>query len=388
MSGTRLSAAAALLIDLGGGSCELTFARDHHIEHMVSLPLGAVRLTQEFLKHDPPKRKELARMRQFVQEELGRAQLHFNADETRAVIATSGTAAALHDAWAAHHHRQTRTVPAAGVRALTARLERMSIRQRRAVQGIGPRRAEIIIAGASVFAELLSRFRLASIRYSPLGLRDGLLAQMSADYAPSEQLRTRIAVERSDAVMAMCRHYRVDVKHAERVRGIAERLFTSLASLHKLAPQYKDWLSAAAMLHEVGGFINRSGRHRHAYYVIAHSDIFGYTPAERHLIAAIARFLGKTTPHPSNTIVRHVPSGERPSIPAAVAILRLAKALDQSRSGRVLGFTVRRQRNAVKLILETRRSAELELWALDKERSYFRDVFGLDLIAEQSKTSD
>src|SRR5215469_4679190 len=261
----------------------------------------------------------------------------------------------------------------------------LKLRVRRAPVGIGPRRAEIIIAGASVFAELLSRFRLPSIRYSPLGLRDGLLAQMAADYAPSEQLRTRIAVERTDAITAMCRHYHVDVKHAGRVRRMAERLFTSLTSLHKLAPQYKDWLSAAAMLHEVGGFINRSGRHRHTHYVIAHSDIFGYTPAERHLIAAIARFMGKTRPQPTSTALGLVASGERASIPAAVALLRLAKALDQSRGGRVLGFTVRRSGNTIKLALKTRRSAELELWAVDKERIYFREVFGWDLIVSQAE---
>ena len=385
MSGTRLSASAALLVDLGGGSCELTFSRDHHIEQMVSLPVGAVRLTQEFLQHDPPKRKELSRMRQFIQEELGRAQRYFNTAKIRAVIATSGTAAALQAAWFAQTPRETRTVPTSGVRELTAKLERMDLRQRRAIVGIGPRRAEIIIAGASVFAELLSRFRLPSIRYSPLGLRDGLLAQMAADYAPSEQLRTRIAVERTDAITAMCRHYHVDVKHAGRVRRMAERLFTSLTSLHKLAPQYKDWLSAAAMLHEVGGFINRSGRHRHTHYVIAHSDIFGYTPAERHLIAAIARFMGKTRPQPTSTALGLVASGERASIPAAVALLRLAKALDQSRGGRVLGFTVRRSANTIKLVLKTRRSAELELWAVDKERIYFREVFGWDLIVSQAE---
>jgi exopolyphosphatase/guanosine-5'-triphosphate,3'-diphosphate pyrophosphatase len=385
MSGTRLSGSAALLIDLGGGSCELTFSREHHIEHMVSLPLGAVRLTQEFLEHDPPYSEELTRMRQFIQEELGRMHHHFHAAEIRAVIATSGTAAALHDAWFARSPGKTRTVPASGVRELTAKLERMNIRQRRAVRGIGPRRAEIIIAGASVFAELLTRFRLPSIRYSPLGLRDGMLAQMAADYAPSQQLRTRISVERADAIIAMCRHYRVDMKHAERVRRIVERLFTSLAPVHKLAPHYKNWLSSAAMLHEVGGFINRSGRHRHAYYVIAHSDIFGYTPAERRVIAAIARYVGKTKPQPGDAIIRFAPSGERSNIPAAVALLRLAKALDQSRSGRVLGFTVRRQHNAIKLVLETRGSAELELWAVDKERPYFREIFRLDLLAEGSK---
>jgi exopolyphosphatase/guanosine-5'-triphosphate,3'-diphosphate pyrophosphatase len=383
MSGMRLGASVVLLIDLGGGSCELTFSRNGHIEHMVSLPLGAVRLTQEFLEHDPPKRKEISRMRQFIVEEIGRAQHRFDARQVEVTVATSGTAAALQNVWIAQHRPQARTVPAAGVVTLAEKLQSMDLRQRRAWPGIGPSRAEIIIAGATVFAELLTRFKLPSIRYSPLGLRDGLLAQMAADYGRSAQLRTRIATERSDAIVAMCRHYRVDLKHAQRVRDMADRLFTSLASVHELAPEYKDWLSAAAMLHEVGSFINRSGRHRHAHYIIANSDIFGYTLAQRRLIAAIARYLGKTRPHPADAIVRRVPSGERASIPAAVVLLRLAKALDQARRGSVAAIEVRRTGKTVKLVLRSR-SAELELWALDKERDYFREVFGLELIAAAS----
>ncbi len=387
MSGTRVSADVVLLADLGGGSCELTLSRGGHIDHMVSLPLGAVRLTQEFLQHDPPKRKELKRLRQFVAEEIERVRSRFRAGEIRATIATSGTAAALHGVWTYQHRRGSRTVPAAGLAAITAKLEKLSARERAALRGIGPRRAEIIIAGATVFTELLARLKLASLRYSPLGLRDGLLAQMAADYGRSPELRTRIATERSDAILALCQQYRVDLKHATQVRSIAEKLFASLAAVHRLAPEYREFIAAAAMLHEVGVFINRSGRYRHAYYVIANSDIFGYTPAERRVIAAIARYLGKGRPHPSHPAVRAVAGGERAGVPRAVALLRLAKALDQARRGAIEEVRVRRDGSTVKLLLRARRGAELELWALDKQRDFFREVFGHDLvIAEAPRT--
>ena len=384
MSGTRVSADVVLLVDLGGGSCELTFSRRGHIEHMVSLPLGAVRLTQEFLQHDPPKRKELARLRQFIAEEIARTRDRFNAAEVRATIATSGTAAALHSLWASQSKHRSRTVPAAGVVTLTAKLERLDVAKRRALRGIGPRRAEIIVAGSSVFAELVTRLKLSSLRYSPLGLRDGMLAQMAADYGRSPGLRTRIATERADAILALCRQYRVDLKHSERVRSLAEKLFASLQSVHRLAPEYREYLSAAAMLHEVGAFVNRAGRYRHAYYVIANSDIFGYTPVERRVIATIARYLGKTRPQPSHSAVRSLPGGDRSSVTRAVVLLRVAKALDQGRHGSIEELAVRRSGSTVKMQLRARRSAELELWAVDKEHSFFREVFGYDLVASES----
>jgi exopolyphosphatase/guanosine-5'-triphosphate,3'-diphosphate pyrophosphatase len=249
--------------------------------------------------------------------------------------------------------------------------------------GIGPRRAEIIIAGAAVFAELMTRLNLRGFRYSPLGLRDGLLAQMAADYGHSQPMQTRIATERSDAILAMSRHYRIDVKHADRVRAAAEKLFVKLAAVHRLPSTYRHLIAAAAMLHEVGAFINRSGRYRHAYYVIANSDIFGFTPAERQIIAALARYAGKTKPEDSHAIVRAIRPSERSAFRVAVALLRLARSMDESRRGNIVDFTVRRRQAAVTLQLTIRGSAELELWSLNKQRVFFRTVCGADLVATE-----
>ncbi len=147
-----------------------------------------------------------------------------------------------------------------------------------------------------VFAELMQLCKLRSFRYLPLGLRDGLLAQMMADYNGSAIMRERVESERHDALLAAAKHYGADLPFAQRIRDLAMQLFRRLQSVHQLPPQYADWLEAAAMLHEVGAYINRSGRRRHTYYVIAHSEIFGYTPLQRRIIAAIARYVGKSLP--------------------------------------------------------------------------------------------
>ncbi len=67
------------------------------------------------------------------------------------------------------------------MRLLADKLAKMTNAEREAVPGIGPRRSEIIVGGAQVYASLLERMGLKGFRYSPLGLRDGMLAQMLAD---------------------------------------------------------------------------------------------------------------------------------------------------------------------------------------------------------------
>lgn len=382
MSGTRLAPYRLLLVDLGGGSCELTVSDGSQIKHMFSLPVGAVRLTQEFLAHDPPKKKELERLREYIAEEISRVEKRILSGHVQMTVATSGTAAALAGLWKSRSTNNPTTVPRSAVQKLARELGRKSLPNRLALPGIGPRRAEIIIAGANVFSELLTRLQLPSFRYSPLGLRDGVLAQMVADYDRETRFRQQIESQRRNALIEGARHFGVDLKFAERVRQLATALFNGLKSVHGLPSEYADWLAAAAMLQEVGSYINRAGRRRHTYYIISHYELFGYTLHQRQLIAAIARYIGKSRPTADSRPVHLLSATEINLVEKAVVLLRVARALDQGRRGAVKDVKVRVQPGRVTLqLIAGRGGADLEMWALDKERSYFRDILGRELLA-------
>ncbi len=403
-SGEPGAAGRVLLFDLGGGSCEITVSERRHIKETVSLPLGAVRLTEQFLSSDPAPAEGLARMRQLIARELRRARRRIQPDGTHLVIATSGTAAALFDAYmaaarngklgfkAAVKSAAQRAkaapprsvllgmVPTAAVRKLAGKLARLSLPEREAVPGIGPRRAEIIVAGATVYAELLESFGLPGFRYSPLGLRDGILAQMLAEQDARANVHREFEYERWESVLATARRYGVDPRQAEPVRAHAMQLFRDLRNLHQLPAEYESWLAAAAMLRDTGKFINHQGHHRHTQYIVSSSEIYGYTQMQRTIVSAIARYLGKSRPQPGDRAMRNIPPEEHPHVVKAVVLLRLAEALNQDRASNVLRVTVRMHPKRVHLILQPGRTgAELELWSLRREAAYFREVFGREL---------
>ena len=137
------------------------------------------------------------------------------------------------------------------------------------------------------------------------------------------------------------------------------------------------------MLCEVGDYVNRNGRHRHTYYIISHSEILGYTPQQRRLIAAIARYLGKSRPSPGDGPIQALSPSDQKNIPKASLLLRLASALNLGRSGALKKFRVRIHSTSVELVLVPKSplSVDLELWAVEKERAYFRGVFGCDFAA-------
>ena len=406
-----------LLVDLGGGSCEITLSERKHIKETVSLPLGAVRLTREFLPVDPVPVDGLARMRQFITRELRQARVKIHPENISQVIATSGTAAALSGAIAAMAagqggdavklpgkpakktasktagkalklalNRARFAALASGiastrdVRRLAARLARMTLAERAVIEGIGPRRAEIIVAGAQVFAELLESFELPGFRYSQLGLRDGILAQMLAERDARATAHREFEHERWESVLATARRYGGELRHAEPVRAHAVQLYRELQTLHQLPPEYESWLAAAALLRDTGKFINHQGHHRHTQYIVSSSEIYGYTPVQRTLVSAIARYLGKSRPQPGDRALRNIPPSEHQHVHRAVLLLRLAVALNQDRASDVLRVAVRLYPRRVHLELQQGRTgAELELWSLRKEADYFREVFGREL---------
>jgi exopolyphosphatase/guanosine-5'-triphosphate,3'-diphosphate pyrophosphatase len=376
-----------VLVDVGGGSCEITLSEHKRMHETISLPLGAVRLTQEFVRSEVPGKDEVRRLRQFIDRELRKARRRIHPDRVRLVIGTSGTAAALFDAGRAWSKRRggkgsgaKDLIPTGTVRRLTSKLTKMKMGERSAVPGIGPKRSEIIVAGAHVFAEILEAFALPGFRYSPMGLRDGILAQMLAEQDSRASFHQEFERERWQAVEETCRRYGTDPRQAEPVRQHAAQMFRDLAGVHELPPEYQTWVEAAAMLRDIGKFLNHQGYHRHAQYIIANSELYGFTPQQRVVTSAIARYLGKSRPAPEGRTMRQVPPEEYEHVRRAVVLLRLAVALNQDRASDVLKVRVRVYPKRVLMeLLPGRTGAELELWSLRKEAGYFREVFGRDL---------
>lgn len=390
-----------VLIDLGGGSCEVTVSDGGRVKAIASLALGAVRLQQEFLTTDPPSKEDVARLKQYIDRELKKAARKVGSPRAALVVATSGTAGALAEAATEMRKRSSSkgkkktlakkrvehvgslTADVGEVRVLADRLVKMRDEQRAAVSGIGPRRSEIIVGGALVYASLMERFGLKSFRYSALGLRDGMLAQMLGEVDLRASVHQKIESERWAGVLEVCRRYGIEQRRVEPVRQHVTELFNTMARVHELPEDYRLWLESAAMMQDVGKFMNHQGHHRHAQYIIANSEIFGFSPEQRAIVSALARYLGKTRPDPMDRVMRAIPLEEHGNLVKAVVLLRLAVALNQDRASGILRLRVHVYPKRILLeLVPGRGGAELEAWSVKKEAFYFREIFRRELFVE------
>jgi exopolyphosphatase/guanosine-5'-triphosphate,3'-diphosphate pyrophosphatase len=323
-----LEGSRTVVADIGGGSLELIAAVDGLIEETLSLPLGAVRLTELHLADADDAKRAVRRLREYLRRNF-RRKLPLRDWTAGILIGSGGTftnlarmAAARRGLSAADPVHGT-AVSVAEAEHLLSWLAAMSPEKRAAVPGLNPQRTDIILAGLAVTVELLERIEAREVKVSAFGLREGLLLEMvGGDVAPA-------AVEPMRLVREFAERCHVDRRHAEQVRLLALELFDLLAGRLEIAPEERGLLEAAALLHDVGQLVSYREHHKHSYQLILHAERLPFAPRERALVAIISRYHRRRTPRKRHKAFGALDSADQSVVRRLSAILRIAEGLDR-----------------------------------------------------------
>jgi exopolyphosphatase / guanosine-5'-triphosphate,3'-diphosphate pyrophosphatase len=285
-----------LVLDVGGGSIQLAATRDGAFERAGSAPLGVLRLTERFLVHDPPKRKELDLLRAHVRSTLVSLPVPPRRTYGR-MYGIGGTirclarvAILLSNYPVAQVHGYPLGVRE--LRALGSILEEMPADRRREVPGISGHRADVVVAGVIVVQELLTATGLDHLTVSGNGIRQGVAVEVAGIAVPAsaETLARR-------SVLGASRAFSFSFAHAEDVRGTAVTLFDLLKSRRRWSEADRLALSVGAWMHDVGTAIEEWRHPLHSAYILRHTPIHGVTHREI-LMAALAAYMHEGDPVP------------------------------------------------------------------------------------------
>jgi exopolyphosphatase/guanosine-5'-triphosphate,3'-diphosphate pyrophosphatase len=329
----RLVGERTLVADIGGGSLELIGAVDGLVELTLSLPLGAVRLTELHLPGERPSHKEVEALRGQVRKQLKRS-ISGKAWAAATVIGSGGTFTSL-----GRMVQARRGLPAGdtvhGVSVTAAEVEQLvdwvasrKPEERRQIPGLNPERADIILAGLSVTAELLDLVRSRSITVSAFGLREGLLLEMAG--AQETIQRDPLRLFREFAERCQC-----DRRHVEHVRYLALQLFDQLAGELGCRPEERALLEAASLLHDVGQLVSYRKHHKHSYQLLMHAERLGLPARDRALVALISRYHRRTGPRRKHPEFAALPPGDQELVRRVSALLRVADGLDRGHTAAV-----------------------------------------------------
>lgn len=333
-----------LLVDIGGGSTELLVGQGSAVIAARSMKLGAIRLTDGFFADGEATPKAVKKCRAHVESALAPVAGELGFNEHEIAIGSSGTITSIATMIAAHRgdtpNDMNGVVFSAGeLSALVERLVTTPAEDRRKIDGLDSKRADIIVAGSLLLAGVFDTFRIESMTVSSFALREGVLFdRLSADVdRPSQRLTD---LRRSNA-LRLAHQLDPDAAHAETTAELALSLFDQTIDRHRLGAKARELLELAAIVHNVGLFISHGAHHKHTYYVVRHSEqLTGFTERERELLALIARYHRRGHPSPKHEPFAELSPGDQVMVRLLAGMLRIGIGLDRSHRGLVTSLEV------------------------------------------------
>jgi exopolyphosphatase/guanosine-5'-triphosphate,3'-diphosphate pyrophosphatase len=375
-----LSATHALLVEVGGGSADITLLEGDRPKYSGVYALGSVRLRQG-LRHWAGDRERRVRM---LTRNIGNVVRDIDREipmrAAQYMIALGGDVRLAAQELVDAPEGQSTEIPREAFIEFCGRVEKMAEEEIADRFGLSPGDAEILVPALLVYRALLLQTSAGGITVPPASLRDGLLAEMSA---PSGAGRAGSLEDFARQVLASAEalgeKYRYDAIHARAVAFLATRLFDELKEEHGLDARDRLLLEVAALLHNIGVFVGLRAHHKHAQYLIQASDIFGLSSDDRAIIANVARYHRRGLPQQSHLPYMALDRTERVRVNKLAALLRIANALDAEHSQKVQDVHVRGAEGAWLLDVHGVGDLAMERMKVEARADLFHDVFGRTL---------
>jgi exopolyphosphatase/guanosine-5'-triphosphate,3'-diphosphate pyrophosphatase len=371
------SVSDAIVLDVGGGSAQLSLMQDRRYVRGASFPLGAVRVTQEFFSGDPAREREVRALVRHIRETAGRFLQEL--PPGLPVIGMGGTIRNLADI---RQERQKYPLDVLhGYQLETSAIERevyqlreMSLAERRRVAGLNSDRADIMVGGSVVVHELLRLYGAESLTVSGQGLREGLFYPHLFPDQPGHL----VPDVREFSVLNLMRHYDGDYRHFEHVKLLALQMFDQLQPVHGFGQRERELLAAAALLHDIGMAINYYEHHKHSSFLIQSSGLPGFSHRELALIALMTHYHRKRRPTflQLGSLLR---KGDQERLELLTGMLRLAEYLERSKSQRVTGLRCVLHDTGLTIEVLSRGDAQVETGEARARRDLLAGALGLQV---------
>lgn len=381
--GVDLKGRSGVVVDVGGGSVEITLGTPTTARLAKSFKAGVIRLTERFVRSDPLEPRDERRLVKYIKGEIGDHIAAIRRRGYHRVIGTSGTvlslgalAAADVGLSAAGDLRNLR-IPAKAFHRLRKRLVQMDQKERLELPGLDPRRADLSVAGSILFDTILDTLGADEFALCDLALREGLVLDYIQRNRGHIVKTERYPDIRRRSVMELAEKFGYNDLHAQHVAGLALSLFEALAPVHRLGAREREWLEFAAYLHDIGMPISHADHHKHAYYLVKHGALRGFDPAEIEILALLARAHRTGRVKKSHGGFASLAAPERRAVRALAAILTVAEGLDRSHAQQIARVDFSRRGEEAVLEVTAKGDAELEVWAAGRHMGPLGKLLGM-----------
>lgn len=367
----------ALLIDIGGGSIEVTTSTGENIVSTESYGLGTVRLLEKLKLHDGDPKKFGKWVREYAEAARHRIEQDLSGEKIRVCVGTGGNVEEIGKLRQKLFKEDSdRVVTVDELADLIKRLSCLTYEERMQKWKLRPDRADVILPASIVLHIIAQQAGVKQILIPHVGLKDGILLEIADELSQRPQPHRREQAWAS--ALHMGRKYKFDEKHARLVAKLAAHLFEQSKPLHHLNGEHLLVLEIAALLHDIGHFINAVDHEKHGFYLLTTNRLIGLTEREQNIVANLVRYHRKESPSADGNY-KSLFQQDRSVVNKLTALLRLADAVDVSHDDLVTDVQFREAISGWHMTISGRADTMLAHWAVEKRKDFFEDVFGVPL---------
>jgi exopolyphosphatase / guanosine-5'-triphosphate,3'-diphosphate pyrophosphatase len=370
------------IVDLGGGSLEISILRNHSVEQGAQLQVGTVRLMTTLDLPGVIRPVQGEQVRKYVRALLESKLTPRPNLSDGVAIALGGNAESLAGIAPGPREHGLQTLELSLLRERLRDILERDVRERMKTYGVRRDRADVMGIAAIIFLTLGRYLNLRSFAIPGVGVREGLLQEIAREaFSNKEPHRYNAAArELLVGVRSFARRLEYDQQHAEHVRELSRQLFDQLQPVHRLPPETRVLLEAGALLHDTGHTISHRGHHKHGEYLALNGDMRGLEGRERAIVAGLVRYHNrKSEPAGHHAAYSSLEDADKPILRRLAAILRIAEGLDHSHRQRVVKVRVSFQRGGVGLEVQSRGDAGEDLRDAAKSAEMFEKEFHVKL---------
>jgi len=371
-----------VLVEVGGGSADVTLLNEQEPVQSGTFPLGAIRLragvSMEAVGHD----RQIRLLTREISNIVTTVRRAISLKEAANFIAVGGDIRfAARILGGPEGKRGPYVIPREEFEEFVGRVAQLNAEKLVQNYNLSYLDAETLVPALLTYMLLLQQTAARQVIVTDANIRAGILQ----DLTPAEESErlTKLTHQILSAARSMGRKYQFDEGHAERVVRLAELIFDELKSEQRLNPNHRLYLQVAALLHDVGLFVNSQAHHKHSYYLISQTDIFGLRPREREIAAQVARYHRRALPQRTHLPYIALDRDDRMLVSKLAAILRVANALDKEHLQKLSDMQVSREGDQVVLSTSCRSDLTMERMALASRSDLFREVFGKRIILRE-----
>ncbi len=370
-----LTAGDAVLVEVGGGSADISFLRKGEPIHSGTYALGSIRMRQSIASWHGSHEQRVRLLRRHIHNVVEDIRHEMPLREAKHLIALGGDMRfAVGRILGEDSDTAAATLTRDAFLAFCDEVVANDVEQLVEKYRLPQADAETMVPALLAYRELLLETTADRIVVPDASLRVGLIL----DIARSEEGRgiEDFSKQVLASAAALGEKYRYDAAHAKQVAFLATRLFDELKAEHGLGPRDRLFLEVAALLHDIGIYVSLRGHHKHAQYLLSVSEIFGLSRDDMAIVSNVARYHRRATPQKSHLLYMALDRDARVLVNKLSAILRTANALDADHLQKVKDVKILSEEGSWVLEVEGAGDLTMERLASLSRSDFLTEVFG------------